>query len=169
MTIQQFLALFPVVKETRDGWKVCCPAHDDHDPSLGVKEGEAGRIVLHCWAHCENRDITAALGLTLADLFPDHAINGHARPLRLPPVKRSPIALAFAFDLHALDLKAQADKILEASGRCTECEGWTLSELDSAMKSVTRAYAFRERAQFCEDYADHLRSTEYELKRLVSC
>lgn len=167
MTIHQFLALFPTVKDTKKGWDVCCPSHNDTHPSLGVMEGEGGRIVLHCLAGCENRDIVLALGLTLADLFPDQVLQGHAKPLRLPPVKASPIALAFAYDLHAHDLKAQADKILELAGRCTDCETWTVDDLDSAMNAVSRAYAYRERAEFCEDYADHVREENHESQRLV--
>lgn len=51
-------------------WKACCPAHDDKDPSLSIKEGSDGRVLLHCWAGCETRDVTAAIGLELRDLFP---------------------------------------------------------------------------------------------------
>lgn len=54
-------------------WKACCPAHDDKDPSLSISEGIDGKALLHCWAGCEARDIAAAIGLELRDLFPgDH-------------------------------------------------------------------------------------------------
>lgn len=167
MTINQFLALFPRVKETRKGWDVNCPAHDDQSPSLGVMEGDGGRIVLNCLAHCENKDIVAALGLTMSDLFPGKALNGHAEPLRLPPVKRTPRKLAFAFELHALDLRMQAEKILAASTNCADCDTWTNDERELAMKAVRRAYRYLERAQFCESYADHVREQAYALKRLA--
>lgn len=161
MTMHQFLALFPTVKETRKGWDVCCPAHDDQSPSLGVMEGDGGRIVLNCLAHCENTDIVAALGLTMSDLFPDAPLNGLAQPIRLPPVKRSPRKLAFAYDLHALDLRRQAEKILEASKKCDDCDTWTNDERELAMNAVNRAYQYLERAQFCESYADHVREQNY--------
>ncbi len=51
-------------------WKACCPAHSDRDPSLSIAEAENGKILLHCWAGCEVRDILAAIGLGFADLFP---------------------------------------------------------------------------------------------------
>lgn len=161
MTIQQFLALFPSVKETKKGWDVNCPAHDDRHPSLGVMVGQEGRIVLNCLAHCENHDIVSALGITMADLFPDRELNGQARPLRLPPMKPSPIKLAFAFDLHAHDLRTKADRILSLATACEECETWTDGEREQAMAIVTRAYVNLERATFCEDYADHLREAVY--------
>ncbi len=167
MTIPQFLALFPTVKSTHKGWDVNCPAHDDKNPSLGVMEGDGGRIVLNCLAHCENKDIVTALGITMADLFPDRPLDGHARPLRLPPVKPAPRKLAFAFELHALDLKLQAEKILAASKDCEECDTWTDEDRDLAMKAVSRAYIYLERAHFCESYADHVREQDYELKRLA--
>ena len=161
MTITQFLALFPTVKETKKGWDVCCPAHDDHHPSLGVMAGQDGRIVLNCLAHCETSTICERLGIGLADLFPDTALNGHAQPLRLPPVKTSPVKMAFAYDLHAVDLRAKARQMLDAYGQCAECDTWTDADRELAMKAVQRAYVNIERATFCEDYADHLREVAH--------
>ncbi len=161
MTITQFLALFPVVKDTKKGWDVNCPAHDDHHPSLGVMEGDGGRIVLNCLAHCETQDIVAALGLTMSDLFPETLLNGHARPVRLPPMKPSPLKLAFAYELHAYDLRQRAQAILEMAGRCADCDTWTDADRELAMKAVHPAYVCLDRARFCEDYADHLREVAH--------
>lgn len=168
MNIAQFLALFPTIKETRKGWDVCCPAHDDKSPSLGVMEGNEGRIVLNCLAGCENRDIMYALGLTLADLFQDRAITGQAKPLQRHMVKQPPRKRAFAYDLHALDLRLAAKKILAASAACAECETWTNEDVELALKAVGRAYIYQDRANFCESYADHLREQDYESQRLAS-
>ncbi len=54
----------------RDRWMACCPAHGDSSPSLSIKEAEDGRVLVHCFAGCEAGDVVAAVGLTLADLFP---------------------------------------------------------------------------------------------------
>lgn len=51
-------------------WKACCPAHADRDPSLSIREAADGTVLLHCWAGCETRDVLAAVGLELRDLFP---------------------------------------------------------------------------------------------------
>jgi putative DNA primase/helicase len=59
------------VRQTRPGdWMAQCPAHDDGRPSLRVSEAPDGAALIVCYADCENEAICAALGLTLADLFP---------------------------------------------------------------------------------------------------
>lgn len=48
-----------------------CPAHEDRRKSLSVTEGNDGLALLKCHAGCEFKDIVAALGLEMADLFPE--------------------------------------------------------------------------------------------------
>ena len=45
-----------------------CPAHDDHNPSLSVKEGKEG-VLIRCHVGCKTEDVVTAVGLTMADLF----------------------------------------------------------------------------------------------------
>ena len=47
-----------------------CPAHGDHNPSLSIKVGDDGRVLLHCHGGCPFASIVAALGLEPRDLFP---------------------------------------------------------------------------------------------------
>jgi hypothetical protein len=42
------------------GWIAHCPAHDDRSPSLSIRE-DHDRILVHCHAGCEQRDVIAAL------------------------------------------------------------------------------------------------------------
>jgi DNA primase len=42
------------------GWMAKCPAHDDTNPSLSVRE-EDGKVLVHCHAGCAQRDVIAAL------------------------------------------------------------------------------------------------------------
>ncbi|WP_457787188.1 virulence-associated protein E [Pseudomonas sp. PL-6] len=51
-------------------WKACCPAHEDKEPSLSIREADDGKVLLYCWAGCTSADITAAVGMELRDLFP---------------------------------------------------------------------------------------------------
>lgn len=53
---------------SRDG-KVHCPVHDDHHPSLSVKDGTNG-LLLKCWS-CDASvaDICSAWGISVSDLF----------------------------------------------------------------------------------------------------
>lgn len=78
MTISEFLDMLRGVKRNGPAWTALCPAHEDRNPSLSVREN-GGRILLHCHAGCRNEDILIAMGLTMADLFydarqPEHKI-----------------------------------------------------------------------------------------------
>jgi hypothetical protein len=60
------------VRETRSGQQAMaqCPAHDDHDPSLTIYR-RPGRAKVICWPGCDDRDVLAALGLSVGDLYDD--------------------------------------------------------------------------------------------------
>jgi hypothetical protein len=47
-----------------------CPAHNDHEQSLSVKE-DGEKILVHCFGGCALADILKALGLEVKDLFVD--------------------------------------------------------------------------------------------------
>jgi putative DNA primase/helicase len=73
MTLEEFLARVgsAALRRSGKGYLARCPAHDDHEPSLSIDEGDEGRILLHCWAGCETAAILDALGLAWRDLYPD--------------------------------------------------------------------------------------------------
>lgn len=54
-----------------DRWIARCPAHADRAPSLSIRELSDGRTLLHCHAGCGAAEVLGAVGLTLADLFPE--------------------------------------------------------------------------------------------------
>ena len=45
----------------RGRWQACCPAHDDHSPSLSIREGDRGRVLVRCWSGCTQEKVIAAL------------------------------------------------------------------------------------------------------------
>jgi hypothetical protein len=45
-----------------------CPAHEDSDPSLSIREAE-NKLLVHCFAGCSVEAICGAMGLKVADLF----------------------------------------------------------------------------------------------------
>ena len=45
------------------GFIAKCPAHEDRNPSLSIKEGGDGRVLLFCHAGCPTENIVAALGV----------------------------------------------------------------------------------------------------------
>lgn len=60
------------VRRTGDGrWAAKCPAHGDKGPSLSVRHGEDGRVLLHCFAGCSFTEITNAMGIQASQLFPE--------------------------------------------------------------------------------------------------
>jgi hypothetical protein len=69
--IEQLLGFLSRVRQTGRGrWIACCPAHDDVSPSMSLRETDDGVILLHCFAGCSAHEITAAIGLDMANLFP---------------------------------------------------------------------------------------------------
>ncbi|HTV75695.1 MAG TPA: hypothetical protein VMD57_01765, partial [Candidatus Baltobacteraceae bacterium] len=63
------MSLLQGVTRNGDGWIAKCPAHDDQNPSLSIRQGDDGRTLLKCFAGCTADSICAALNLTTADLF----------------------------------------------------------------------------------------------------
>ncbi len=61
------------------GWTARCPAHHDRHPSLSIGVGDDGRVLVKCFAGCPTETIVAALGLTMADLYPASS-NGPRPP-----------------------------------------------------------------------------------------
>src|SRR5262249_5080584 len=58
------------VRRCGNGWTARCPAHDDGANSLGLGTGDDERVLINCFAGCDANRIVAAIGLTLADLYP---------------------------------------------------------------------------------------------------
>jgi hypothetical protein len=71
--VENLLAKLSGVRKSGKGWSARCPAHDDRKASLSICEGEDGRALVKCHANCDTSAVLAAVGLTLADLFPPMA------------------------------------------------------------------------------------------------
>lgn len=85
--VELLLSKLPHAKRNSKGWAAGCPAHEDKRPSLSVSEGEGGRALVHCHAGCTPEEITAALGLRLADLMPETPARPSPAPKRKPTAK----------------------------------------------------------------------------------
>jgi hypothetical protein len=111
--IELVLSLLSGVKKSGVGFMACCPAHDDRSPSLSVKEGDDGRVLIHCFAGCTFNEVVASLGLNAADLFVNQGNStcGDFRPLRLPVGKLQPaieLERQILFFIHCDRLKGRA-------------------------------------------------------------
>lgn len=63
-----------------------CPAHDDKNASLCVRDGEKG-IVLKCQAGCDVESVVSAMGLKMRDLFHEQQQTSSTQNHRAPAAK----------------------------------------------------------------------------------
>jgi len=57
------------------GFMACCPAHRDKNPSLSLKDGDDGKILVHCHAGCAQSAVVDAL--KSKGLWPDRESRDH--------------------------------------------------------------------------------------------
>jgi hypothetical protein len=77
--LEHILSCLEGVEEAPDGsYKARCPAHDDHDPSLSVRavsENGSQKVLIWCWAGCEQDQILKKAGLEWKDLYSKNGSN----------------------------------------------------------------------------------------------
>lgn len=81
--LESLLSRLTKLKGRNGNWVACCPAHEDRNPSMTIRETPEGKILLHCFAGCSVGEIAGAIGFDLTDLFPPNP-DGYApqRPMR---------------------------------------------------------------------------------------
>ena len=85
MSADALISRLDGVKQTGSGrWIARCPAHEDKNPSMTVRELDDGRVLIHDFAGCSPEEILASVGMTFSDLFPekplDHRLPRERRP-----------------------------------------------------------------------------------------
>ncbi len=65
-------------------WIARCPGHEDHSPSLSIREVD-DRVLVHCFAGCSAADVMVGVGLGLSDLY-DQPLEHHRRGRKHPSV-----------------------------------------------------------------------------------
>jgi hypothetical protein len=81
--VEAFISRLDKVKGRNGSWTACCPAHKDKSPSLSIREGQDGRVLVHCFAGCSVHEVVGAVGMSVNDLFPPDEKRkeyGHAKP-----------------------------------------------------------------------------------------
>ena len=68
-------------------WTARCPAHNDTKPSLSISVKADGTVLLHCHTGCKIEEIVAAMGMTMAELYPAGSAGANGR--RPAPAKAS--------------------------------------------------------------------------------
>jgi hypothetical protein len=145
VTIESFTSLLDGTKQTSRGWAFQCPAHADRHPSGAATEGEDGRILVKCWAGCTAAEIVAAMGLTLADLFPDTRKSPAEiqRQKEARERKRAADEAERKREGLQVDARREADYFIR-SRKDLEIGGWSDEELDDEMESLAVAYGILE-------------------------
>lgn len=70
--VDRLLRLLHNVHVYGTGWRADCPnGHSKSRSSLAIDEADDGRILMKCFACHDTQGILAAVGLELADLFPE--------------------------------------------------------------------------------------------------
>ena len=86
---ERLLKLLHRVQSPGQGqWSASCPTsthkHGDRSRCLSIKELSDGRLLLKCFAGCDNEDVLSAVGLSFSDLYPDKRESDHGQPARWP-------------------------------------------------------------------------------------
>ena len=150
MHVDELLNRLEVVRPRGPGkWSGRCPAHNDHSPSLSIREGEDGRILLHDFAGCRVEDICAALGLRLTDLFPDNDPDPQRwqEQRRQRQIKRARRQREQHREGLHIDAAREAERVIRAA---RDIDIATLSDvqLDTILNRLGDADAILEREQF---------------------
>lgn len=105
MQINSLLDRLDKVKATgASRWIACCPAHNDRNPSLAIRELDDSRILLKCFAGCETSAILSAIDLEFADLMPEGI--GHHIPRERKPFNAGDVLKIAAFEARIAYLAA---------------------------------------------------------------
>ncbi len=72
MTASDFVSSLHNVRQHGHSWRADCPnGHERVRGSLSITEADDGRVMLHCFACHDTPGILRALGMAMADLFPE--------------------------------------------------------------------------------------------------
>lgn len=88
--INLILSKLESARRTGDGWSARCPAHEDRSPSLSIREGEDGRVLLHCHAGCDLSKVCEVLGVRQSDLFVTLPLGSHGNSFRFNAIASPP-------------------------------------------------------------------------------
>ncbi len=70
------------------GWTARCPAHDDREPSLSIRDADDGKVLVRCHAGCDQERVIAAL--RARGLWAENGPRSLSRTARRAPVERKP-------------------------------------------------------------------------------
>jgi len=135
MHISDFISRLEKVRQgSKQSYSALCPAHEDSQPSLSIREGSDGRILVTCFAGCTIDEICSALEIEVADLFPEK-LEHHSQP--------RPIRMALSDALRMLETEALivalAAEDAANKGECDRDRLWVALARIEEVRRATRA------------------------------
>jgi hypothetical protein len=118
-------------RKAGEGWRSCCPAHDDRSPSLSVSTGADGRALVKCHAGCTVEAVCGALGLRQSDLFER---SEHLSPTRRP--KRQVASVPTVTGTDTPETVAETP----GNGASTRRDGPSFASAEAALEAYERKH-----------------------------
>lgn len=133
------------VRGTGSSFTARCPAHEDRDPSLSVTD-KGDRIVLHCHAGCETRDVLEAIGLSWSDVFAESSSSQRFKPtLRVP--QRRALAKAYAVDFILVQMSEDGEVFKGDDAK-------RLAKAERQLRSLAEQYGMEEFQEIAKSWED---------------
>ena len=161
MTVDALVSRLEGVRPCGKGYAAKCPAHEDRSASLSVCEADNGNALVHCFAGCSTRDIVAALGLRMGDLF--------ARPLGEEEHKRRATRAILK------GLYSESLRVICATSSVHDADRDRLKTASARLRAALTVEGLEARGEIRKvaDYADRLLAgealDETELGSLTAC
>ncbi len=165
MILKELLGQLNGVRRTPTGFVAFCPSHDGRRPKLAIREGERGILLMKCWVGCDLTSICSAIGIRVADLFPESQRRS-SREVVAPP---KPFRLKWRDYSHQIfwfaeELFLRGEKVFTVARKLKPSE-LSAEELDLAMEAVHSAHCDFENSSCLEDHAANLRDFGLEEER----
>lgn len=138
--VDAFLTRLDHVRQRGRGWRADCPCGHASRGALSVAEGDDGRVLIRCFAGCEVADVLAALGMGLADLFPERVRD--LSPLGRAQRREAARAANVAAAVSVLDRETLV--VLAAVGALRRGDALTDADRDRIALAAQRIHDVRE-------------------------
>jgi len=140
MSAEMLLSKLQNIRRSGDGWRADCPnGHNHARGSLSITQAQDGRVLLCCFACHDTHGILSAVGLELADLFPER--------IRDPsPEARQRAREAFKRNAWAAGIRVlarEASVVLATAGMLRRGHALTANDCDRLSLSIQRIEGVR--------------------------
>lgn len=97
------------VRRVGSEWQACCPAHDDSEPSLSIREAENGRVLVHCHGGCSQEAVISEL--RALGVWPKPSADGIASHSNRKSIDRRPDPTSYCSEIWAQCLEVTEDAV----------------------------------------------------------